>query len=252
MRPRTAVLLAAGCAKRLKHLTADRPKCLLEVGGRTLIEHQIGALRENGVDDVVVVTGYLASQLEAACGPGVRYVHNPVYATTNSIYSLHLALPAAAGPIVLANADVLFHPDLLRGLLAAAHPDALLYEPALALGDEEMKVRIEDGRVLAFGKNLPAGRYHGENLGVLKFSAAGTARLAAEVDKLVQAGEVNAWAPRAFDAMCGDHPIRAVPTQGLPWIEIDFPEDLDRARTAVWPQIERRRALAETRGERGL
>lgn len=235
--PRTAILLAAGCARRLLHLTQNRPKCLLEVGGRTLLEHQIGALKGLGVEDVLVVTGYHAEMIESACSTEARFVRNPVFDTTNSLYSLHLALSEVRGSFVLTNADVLFHPALLARLVRSPFPDALLYERNPNLGDEEMKVRVVDGNVRALGKNLPVGSYDGENLGVLKFSTSGAARLAVEVGRLVEEGQVNAWAPRAFDAMCGDYSIRAISTGGLPWIEIDFPEDLDRAREQTWPLI---------------
>jgi L-glutamine-phosphate cytidylyltransferase len=240
--PRSAILLAAGCSRRLGELTSERPKCLLEVGGRSLIQHQIAALRDCGIDDIVIVTGYLADTVEAACGAAARYVLNPVYDTTNSLYSLHLALrdtqlASAPSGFVLTNADVLFHPQLLRRLVESNAPDALLYEHNPRLGDEEMKVRVEDGLVRRFGKDLAAGSYHGENLGVLKFSARGAARLAVEAERRVAAGDVNSWAPRAFDAMCEEIPIRAIPTGSLPWIEIDFPADLERARAQVWPLI---------------
>lgn len=237
--PRSAILLAAGCSRRLKLLTADRPKCLLEIGGRTLLEHQVGALRAAGVERIVVVTGYFADKVRDCGGPALEYVHNPVYDRTNSLYSLSLALDHGQDGFVLANADVLFHPRILEYLVLAPFRDALLYEPGIALGDEEMKVRLEDGRVSAIAKDLPAGSYHGENLGVLKFSAEGAARVAAAARQLVALGEVNAWAPRAFHGICADYPIHAVPTRGLPWIEIDFPEDVERARAQVWPRIER-------------
>lgn len=237
--PRTAILLAAGSAKRLKELTRERPKCLLEVGGKTLLDHQLSAMRLAGIEDFVLVTGFCAEAVErAAAGPGVRFVRNPIYDRTNSIYSLHLALPAVKAGFVLTNADVLFHPRLLTRLLQDSAADALLMEPNRELGDEEMKVRIEGGRVRELAKDLTRGNYDGENLGVLKFSEPGARRLAREVARLVEAGDVNAWAPRAFSAMCGDHEIGAVPTAGLPWIEIDFPEDLERARRVTWPRID--------------
>lgn len=237
--PRTAILLAAGCARRLLDLTADLPKCLLEVGGASLLGHQIRSLRRVGIDDIVVVTGYRAEMIERTCGGDARFVRNPVYDTTNSLYSLHLALSEVRGGFVLTNADVLFHPELLARLVHSPYPDALLYERNPRLGDEEMKVRVVDGEVKALGKDLPAGTYDGENLGVVKFSARGSERLAIEVGRLVEDGQVNAWAPRAFHAMCGDYPIRAIPTGGLPWIEIDFPADLTRAREQVWPLFKR-------------
>ncbi len=247
--PRSAILLAAGCARRLQHLTADRPKCLLEVGGRALIEHQIDSLRAAGISDIVVVTGYFAEMVESACDERARFVRNPIYDTTNSLYSLHLALAElgpAPGGFVLTNADVLFHPELLLRLVRSPFPDALLYEPNPALGDEEMKVKVENGRVLGLAKTLQRGSYDGENLGVVKFSQLGAQRLRREAERLtITEGQVNAWAPRAFDAMCGEHPIRAISSAGLPWIEIDFPEDLERARNVTWPLIARRSADLE-------
>ncbi len=239
----TAILLAAGSSRRLQALTADRPKCLLDVGGKPLLGHQIAALHKAGIDRIVVVTGYQAARLEAFGGSELTYVHNEVYDRTNSLYSLSLAESHARAGFVLMNADVLFHPRLLEGLLDSPAPDALLYEPTRVagegLGEEEMKVRVEGGHVAAIAKDLPAGGYHGENLGVLKFSATGAAQLFRHVEALVAEQAVNAWAPKAYDRMIQVHPIAAVPTRGLPWIEIDFPEDLDRARTVVWPKIAR-------------
>lgn len=250
--PRTAILLAAGCARRLGELTANRPKCLLEVGGKSLIEHQISALNSHGIKDVIVVTGYFAGMVEEVCASIARFVRNPVFDTTNSLYSLSLALPEARDGFILTNADVLFHPELLGRLVRSHHPDALLYEPNSALGEEEMKVRhTPEGRVLAMAKDLPLGTYQGENLGVVKFSADGVTRLAREVERLVGSGDVNAWAPKAFDAMCADHPIHAVSAAGLPWIEIDFPDDLERARTRTWPAIESRSATIKSMAGEG-
>ncbi len=203
-----------------------------------MIEYQIDAMRNAGIERFVIVTGYRAAMVEAVVGRGAEYVRNEIFDRTNSLYSLALALPRARDGFVLTNGDVLFHPRLLEALIEGPHRDALLYEPGEELGDEEMKVRIEDGRVTAMGKSLPAGSYHGENLGILKFSAAGASRLEAAARDLVESRDVNAWAPKAVDMMCGDHPVHAVSSRGLSWIEIDFEEDLERARRTVWPQIE--------------
>lgn len=239
--PPTAILLAAGRARRLGSITDGLPKCLLEVGGRTLIEHQIAALREAGVRRIVVVTGYYAERVTTVCGRDVVSVENTIYDRTNSLYSLSLALQHGREGFVLTNADVLFDPELLRRLVDSPHADALLYEPNLLLGDEEMKVRLDGDTVTAMSKDLPAGSFHGENLGVLKFSAAGYRALAPVVRTLIAQNDVNAWAPKAFDTLCRDFPLHAVPTTGLPWIEIDFPADYDRAREITWPRIAARR-----------
>lgn len=252
--PKTAILLAAGCARRLGALTEHRPKCLLEVDGKSLIEHQIDALRAAGVERVVIVTGYFADKIRAVCGREIEYVLNDVYDRTNSLYSLGLALPRGREGFVLTNADVYFDPELALKLLRGPQPDALLYEPGDALGDEEMKVDVAaDGTVRAMSKTLPGGGYRGENLGVLRFSAEGHARLTPIVEEMLTDSEnqATAWAPKAFDRLCRDYPIHAVSTGGLPWIEIDFPEDLTRAREVVATRIRSRyvKASGHSAGE---
>jgi choline kinase len=105
------------------------------------------------------------------------------------------------------------------------------------MGEEEMKVRLRGDRIVDIRKDMDPAEADGENLGVLKFSAAGSRLLLQKADELVARGVVNAWAPRAFQELCPAYPLYAVSTQGLPWIEIDFPEDLERARTEIYPRI---------------
>ena len=118
---RQAVILAAGRGGRLLSHTTDRPKCLLEVGGNTLLHHQVSALRGAGVERLVVVTGYLGGLVAEASLPApVVFVENPLYAETSSMYSLWRARGAlGGGGFLVLNSDVLFHPALLHALVAA-------------------------------------------------------------------------------------------------------------------------------------
>jgi choline kinase len=96
-----------------------------------------------------------------------------------------------------------------------------------------MKVTVRDGRVAAIDKMLPVQTASGENVGIVKFDAEGAGALFRAARRLLDAGRTNAWAPAAYAAMLDEVPIGAVPTGGLPWIEIDFPEDLARAEREV-------------------
>lgn len=236
------VILAAGKGSRLNGNSPESPKCLTRLGDETLIEREIRVLREAGVDDIVVVVGCQADRVRRACGHDITYIENARYAQTNSLFSLWMARPLLYGGFVVLNCDVLFHPALLSDLLDSRHENALLlgYREASQppYGDEEMKVKVLDGRVVDMSKEMDPAEADGENLGIVKFGAAGAAALVDIMDRLIGEGRVRDWAPRAFAAFAQSHPLHAVGTRGLPWIEIDFPEDYERAAREVLPLIE--------------
>jgi len=236
-----AIILAAGAGTRLAGSDIPRPKCLAPFDGTSLIDLQLRALRWCGVEDVTVIVGFEADRVRRACGSGLRFIENPEFSHTNSLYSLWLARPLLETPIVIMNCDVLFHPTLLLDLLTAAHDDALLvsYADAKAppFGPEEMKVRVRQGRVLEMSKKLPPNRTDGENVGIVRFGTYGARRLSAILDDLVARGCTREWAPRAFASYAQERPLHAIGTRGLPWIEIDTADDYAQAAQTVFPAI---------------
>jgi choline kinase len=236
------VILAAGKGSRLNGTAGDKPKCLVEAGGVTLIERQIETLHHAGIDDIVVVVGCQADRVRARCGQSVSYVENIRFAETNSLFSLWMARALLYEGFVVLNCDVLFHPVLLADLLSARHEDALLLayrEPQQPpFGDEEMKVKVRCGRVVDMSKTMDPDEADGENLGIVKFGPKGAAALITIMDRIVGAGELKAWAPRAFCEFAAARPLYAIGTRGFPWIEIDFPDDYRRAVREVLPAIE--------------
>ena len=137
------------------------------------------------------------------------------------------------------NCDVLFHDQLLADLLTARDEDALLIAAAgdQVYTDEEMKVRLHDGRVVDIAKTLPREHCDGENVGIAKFGAAGAPVLVDELSRALADGGRRDWLPRAFAGFAQRRPLHVVETRGLPWIEIDSPEDYWRACTDVLPAI---------------
>ena len=100
------IILAAGKGSRLNGTIGDKPKCLLRVGGRTLVERQIDALQTVGIDDIAIVVGCQADHVRRVCGPGVAYIENTRYAQTNSLYSLWMARPLLNDGFVVRQAQL--------------------------------------------------------------------------------------------------------------------------------------------------
>jgi choline kinase len=236
------VILAAGKGSRLNGTAGEKPKCLVQVGSQTLVERQIRLLRHSGIDDIVVVVGCQADRVRAVCGRGITYIENARFAETNSLYSLWMARALLNDGFVVLNCDVLFHPVLLDDLLASRHDAALLVAYREAdqepFGDEEMKVKVRCGRVAEMSKTMAAEEADGENLGVVKFGPRSAPALLEIMDRLIDAGGLRDWAPRAFSDFAQHYPLHAIGTRGYPWIEIDFPEDYQRAIREVLPAIE--------------
>jgi choline kinase len=237
-----AIILAAGRGARLNGAAGDAPKCLLRVGRSTLLERQIGALRAVGIDDVVVVVGCQAERVRRACGPAIRFIENPHFAETNSLYSLSLARALLLDGFVVMNGDVLFHPQLLEDLVTARHEDALLVayrdDDAPPFGDEEMKVTVRRGRVVDIAKTLDVAEADGENVGVARFGRDGAHVLVDAMDRVLAEAGVRQWVPAAFREFTRRRPLHVVGTRGFPWTEIDFPDDYRRAVREVLPAIE--------------
>ena len=241
------IVLAAGKGSRLNGTAGEKPKCLVEVGGITLLERQIRVLKRAGVTEIVVVAGCQADRVRAAGGPSVTYVENSRFAETNSLYSLWTARALLYEGFVVLNCDVLFHPALLDDLLATHHDAALLIsyrEPGQEYGDEEMKVKVNGGFVTDMSKAMDPAEADAENLGIVKFGPATAPALVGILDRIVAEGGLRDWAPRAFCEFAQSRPLRAIATRGYPWIEIDFPEDYRRATEEVFPQID---AMADSR-----
>jgi choline kinase len=235
-----ALILAAGRGSRLGGTSYAQPKCLLEIGRRRLIEHQLDALAEAGVGPVHMVLGYAADEIREIVGGRAEYVINPRWDITNSLYSFWMAREVIAGDVMVLNSDVLFGPEILCRLLDAPG-DAFAFDSASGRGREQMKVRIANGRLIEMSKDLVADESCGENVGILKLTAATAARLAERAGALIEAGRTEDWLGTAVNAVAREGELLAVDVAGLPWVEIDFPVDLARARKEVWPALQRGR-----------
>ncbi|MGH8971850.1 MAG: NTP transferase domain-containing protein [Acidimicrobiia bacterium] len=231
-----AVILAAGQGCRLNGNATPRPKCLYDVGGVPLLHHQLRELAGLGVHDVVIVVGFQEDRIRRAAGGAARFVSNDRFAETNSLWSFLLARPHVDTDVVIMNSDVYFHPELLTRLLAAAG-DALLYDSTSGHDDEHMKVSVRGTRLVSMAKDLPRARTQGENVGMLRLSQATAQAVFDAGEEIVARDGDLSWLAAAVSRVAATRPIECIDVAGLPWVEIDFPEDLHRARTEIYPAV---------------
>lgn len=231
-----AVILAAGVGSRLEKLADGKPKCLVEIGGRPLILHQLEALADQGVGPVLMVVGYQHEAIREVVGRRVEYIVNERFRETNSLYSLWLAREWIQGPFVLLNSDLFFDPEILARLLEEPG-NVLAYDSTSSRGREQTKVAIRGRKVIDLGKDLPPASARGESLGLLKFVADGSTAMLDVAAHLVQGGQERAWVIEATRAVSKMVPLYGANMAGLRWTEVDFPHDLEEARREVWPAI---------------
>lgn len=232
-----ALILAAGRGQRLGAHVEEFPKCLLQVGGRTLLDHQLSMLAACGIYDVSVVVGYQHNAVARNCHGRVHIINNSHWATTNSLYSFSLARYWVTGPLVVMNCDVLADQRVLSRLLASTS-SSFAFDSKSGNDDEHMKVELSANSLKSMSKTLDASHVHGENVGMLKFSASAAQDLFAHAGSILNDGGENMWMASAVQALAHDHALTGVDVQDLSWIEIDYQEDLEDARRRIWPSIE--------------
>lgn len=232
-----AVILAAGIASRLRPLTDHKPKCLLEIGNKCLLERAIDGLLENNLRDIVIVTGYLQEQIISFVSGHypdlkVEFIYNGKYASTNNIYSLWLAGESVRDQdILLLDSDILFDPALLKAVLDSEYENSLALN-VHPLGEEEMKV-IPDthGKVLEISKVCPIEQAIGESIGIEKMSRTYIRHLYEELDRLIlNEGKANVFYEVAFERLISQgQTFEIVDTTHFFSMELDTVEDFKQA-----------------------
>jgi choline kinase len=230
-----AVLLCAGASTRLRPLTYDRPKCLLDVGGETILARAVRSLLSSGVRDLVVATGYREEDVRAAladCPARVTFCHNADFANTQNAVSLFLCAPALENrSFFKLDGDVLFHRAVLERLARDGAPLSVAVERRADLGGEEMKVVVEGSDIRAFGKELDPRRCAGESIGIEKLDAAASGDLFGALGRAVRAGRTHLYYEDVYGELIREGMrAHAVDVGDLAWIEVDTAEDLARAR----------------------
>lgn len=243
-----AIILSAGQGSRLGHLTDTRPKCLIEFGGRTLLDRQLDTLAASGVGQAVVVTGFADHLVEEALagrsgGPHVRTIFNPFYKVADNLGSLFLAREELSGDCLVWNGDTLVSDALMRRVVRNDTAGICVTIDRKESYDlDDMKVLVaSDGRLEAIGKRLP-GEVNGESIGLLAFRGDGAERFRQAIEQDMRTPEGTAiWYLRVIHHLAQRSDVWTLDIQGEEWGEVDFPEDVERARelTTRWDAAEK-------------
>ena len=243
------VILAAGVGKRLRPFTIQHPKCLLTFGGKSLLRRHLEMMDGFGVQKITVVVGHLADQVEAEvkrvnCRTPIEVIHNPQYELGSALSLLQAEAAFRSAPAIIMDADLLFDRAMLDRLVASPAPDCLLVDDRLVDTGEEVKVVVRaDGTVCELGKQVRQdGTVAGESVGIFKFSAETNQKLVTGLQRAVSENPQVEYEP-VIQSLLGQIQMRAVPVGDLSWIEIDFPDDVDRANTETWPAIANREKI---------
>jgi len=230
-----AIILAAGIGKRLQKVAGDIPKSMIQIGEKSIIHHQLESCKKVGITKFVIVLGYKkdilkAHILEKINATNVTFITNPIYDKTNTLYSLWLCCDLLTEDFIYFNADVIFGKNLLEKISRKSEYSQLLLETK-SCAEEEVKMVIDkENRILEIGKQLEIEKCAGEFIGIGKFNK----NILSEFKKFLQYGidnkQENNYFEYAVNLLAKEVVLNAIPTDDIPCIEIDFPQDLERAR----------------------
>ncbi len=234
------IILSAGQGRRLLPLTAENPKCLLQIGGKSLLEWQLQELKKCGVDQVSVVVGYGADKVEDMLhrhghDSWVSTIYNPFYAVADNLGSCWVARQEMTGEFILLNGDTLFESRVPQRLLSSPSQAVTLVTDCKGNYDaDDMKVIVNGDKLAKVGKTIPIGDTHGESIGMMIFRENGSAVFREAVEEALRRPEsLKKWYLSIIDELAQRGLVWTCSIDGLGWGEVDSSADLDHAHKLV-------------------
>ena len=242
------VMLAAGIGARLGPATAETvPKVLLRFGGKSLLERHIDIFRRQEISELVLGVGFhydeIQREIETLGAQNfARTVFNKDYDQGNIVTLSTLRDEICCGePVLLMDGDVLYDECLLECLVNSRHQNCLLIDRAFVPGDEPVKICVRDGEIVEFRKWVSAEfDFCGESVGFFKFSAEIAEQIMLQTDLSLRQGRRNEPYEETIRDVLLTSPRGTFSFEditGMPWIEIDFAADMERANSEILPRI---------------
>ncbi len=232
-----AIILSAGQGRRLLPLTENKPKCMLAIAGRAILQWQLDALLEAGIEEISVITGFhsdLVEQLLRSEYPditGIKVVYNPFFNVSDNLASCWLARTDMDSDFLLINGDTVFESEVLNCVLASQSvPVTLTIDNKDSYDEDDMKVSLEGLHVRHVSKILTTEQTHAESIGMLYFRESGPLRFRESIEEAMRkpAG-LRSWFLSVVDTLAKENLVHACSVSGKKWAEIDFIADLEAA-----------------------
>jgi len=235
-----AIILSAGQGRRLMPLTESLPKCCLMLDGKTLLEHQVESLAVNGIDEIIVVTGFGHQLVENVVsrirGVSVRTLYNPFYALSDNLGTSWIARNEMKESFLLVNGDTVFEPSTLSSLLSSerSYPITLATDCKKQYDSDDMKISADGDQLKRVGKKLDKDIVNGESMGMMVFDQVGADAFVNKVESLMAGPDGLArWYLSAIDELAMDGVVGISSIQGLSWCEVDDLADFAHADKTV-------------------
>jgi choline kinase len=223
-----AIIMAAGFGSRIQGVIDNRPKCLIEVEGQTLIGRMVEMLRHRGINDISVITGFKSEFVHKELGSHVRYFHNPFYRVTNSIASLWFARELLEGDLLLANADLYFQDEVLDIVLAQSKPVVMLSD-STRIETADFRFGVDGDRILKTGNRLKDHETDCEYVGMVRIDQTFVGRFKKAMERMVYDGDYeNWWEGVLYEFIEAGDKICHEDIKGFFWTEIDHAGDYQR------------------------
>lgn len=223
-----AIIMAAGVGSRLKEINGDKPKCLIEVGGVTLISRSVSLLKGRGVSDITVITGYKSELILRELESRVNYLHNPYFEVTNSIASLWLAKELLCDDVILMNADLYYDAAVLDTALAQTD-NAVMLSDCTRIDDADFRFGVQGNRILKTGNKLSNQETDCEYVGIVRIDKRFVVVFRNRLEEMIVQGDFRNWWEGVLYAFIDDGiDIFHKDVEGAFWTEVDHLGDYDR------------------------
>lgn len=225
-----AIIMAAGIGSRLKNINSNKPKCLIESEGISLISRSVAMLEDKNITDICVITGYRSDLIRQELQDRVRFLHNPYYEVTNSIASLWLAKNMLTDDVLLMNADLYYETSVLETALAQTG-NAVMLSDCTRIIDADFRFGVEGSRILKAGNQLTNQETHCEYVGIVRIDKRFIQIFRNRLEEMIKKGDFKNWWEGVLYALMDEgFDILHKDVEGAFWTEVDHLGDYERLR----------------------